>query len=333
MKIAFRRALFVVVLGVGIYLLIPRLGGLEDALDSLRQVHPGLMLLGVVAEAGAIAAYVTLYRSLLHAEDAEVGWFAAGRGVMSAFLVSHLVPGGAAAGAMVNVRTMEIEGVPARRTGLALTLCVVISDACLALLFLTGLVYSLIKQSVPVGYIAAAAVIIPLLAGLMGLVFLLAFHRDLGERIVRRVGGVLRKVVHRIDLDALARVVEDAVTEARARLSGRRFFIAMALGMTNWLFDILVLYWFFLAVGHHQKLGALLVAYSLANIAAAIPITPAGLGFVEATLIAVSVGFGAPRQDAIVAVLGYRLVNFWLPLPVGLYSYVHSRARGGARRQ
>ncbi|TMK80479.1 MAG: flippase-like domain-containing protein, partial [Actinobacteria bacterium] len=75
-----------------------------------------------------------------------------------------------------------------------------------------------------------------------------------------------------------------------------------------------------------QHFGALLVAYALANMAAAIPLTPAGLGFVEATLIGVSVAFGAPREVAVVAVLGYRLVNFWLPLPVGLVAYIHSRA-------
>jgi len=74
------------------------------------------------------------------------------------------------------------------------------------------------------------------------------------------------------------------------------------------------------------------VAYAIANLVAAIPITPAGLGFVEATLIAISVGFGAPREVAVVAVLGYRLVNFWLPLPVGLYAYVHSRARAATKR-
>src|ERR1041384_5825113 len=104
-----RRALFVIGLGVALYLLIPRLGGLSRDVEALRHAHIPLMLLGVVAEAASILSYVALYRSLLRAEEAEVGLLAAGRGVMSAFLVSHLVPGGAAAGTVVNVRTMELE--------------------------------------------------------------------------------------------------------------------------------------------------------------------------------------------------------------------------------
>jgi len=38
----------------------------------------------------------------------------------------------------------------------------------------------------------------------------------------------------------------------------------------------------------------LLVAYGLANIFAAIPVTPAGLGVVEGVLIGTLVGFGVP---------------------------------------
>jgi len=244
--------------------------------------------------------------------------------------VSHLLPGGSAAGAIMYVRTMEREGVPARRTSLALGLAVLCSDIALALIFLVGLIYSVIKQKLPAGYIAAALIMIPILAALVGIVFLLAFHRDLGARIVRKVAGVLHRVIHRIDPEAVATTAGELVAEARAALTGRRFATAMGLSLANWLLDILVLYWFFLAVGHHQKFGALLVAYAVANIAAAIPLTPAGLGFVEATLIAVSVLFGAPRHIAVVAVLGYRLVNFWLPLPVGLFAYIHSRATTSA---
>src|SRR5437764_15362451 len=181
-----KRALMVIVAGVAIYLLVPRLGGLSRDAAALRHANVWLALLGMAAEVASIAAYITLYRGLLRAEHAEVPWLAAGRGVMSAFLISHVLPGGAATGTLMNVRTMEREGVSPRRTGLALVLCVITSDIGLALIFLAGVIYSLAKQHLPVGYIAAAVVVIPLLAALVGVVFLLAFRRDLGARAVRR---------------------------------------------------------------------------------------------------------------------------------------------------
>jgi len=93
----------------------------------------------------------------------------------------------------------------------------------------------------------------------------------------------------------------------------------------------MVLYLFFRAVGYHQHLGAVVVAYSIGNLVSVIPITPSGLLVEEAALVALSIPFGAPRQIAVLAVIGYRLVNFWLPLPFGAAAYVHLRAAAGAR--
>ena len=73
----------------------------------------------------------------------------------------------------------------------------------------------------------------------------------------------------------------------------------------------------FLAFGYQPGFGPLAVAYAAANIASAIPLTPGGLGVVEVTLVAISVGYGSPRAIAVLAVLGYRVVNYWLPLLPG----------------
>lgn len=70
------------------------------------------------------------------------------------------------------------------------------------------------------------------------------------------------------------------------------------------------------------------MAYGLAYVLAAIPVTPGGLGVVEGVLVPSLVGFGATPGAAIVAVLGYRLVNFWLPIPVGAGAYLSLRVGG-----
>jgi hypothetical protein len=67
------------------------------------------------------------------------------------------------------------------------------------------------------------------------------------------------------------------------------------------------------------------VAYGLANILAVIPITPGGLGIIEGILIPALHGFGVPLDVAAPAVLGYRVVNFWLPIPVGGVSFLSLR--------
>ena len=57
--------------------------------------------------------------------------------------------------------------------------------------------------------------------------------------------------------------------------------------------------------------------------------TPGGLGVIEVTLVAITVGFGAPRPTAVLAVLGYRIANYWLPLIPGAVAYLRLRLRRG----
>ena len=328
-----KRALLIVAAGAALYLLIPRIGGLQHNIAALRHAHLWLMLVAVLVEAASLGAYIVLYRVVIRAQGHQVSMLAAGQGIMAGFLISHLVPGGSAAGTVANVRTMQREGIGARVTGVAVTLTAIVSGIALVIVFLAGVVYSLLKGSLPAAYVVTAAIAIPLLGGIVGTVFLFAFKRDVAATVVHAVGRAVHRVRHSVDPDALARAAVEAADEARAVLGGRRFRVALAYALANWLLDVLVLYLFFLAVGHHQHFGALLVAYSVANLVSVIPITPSGLGVMEATLVAISVGFGAPRSAAVVAVLGYRLVNFWLPLPVGLAAYVRARTTRRARRR
>ncbi|GIF05109.1 lysylphosphatidylglycerol synthase transmembrane domain-containing protein [Actinoplanes siamensis] len=70
-----------------------------------------------------------------------------------------------------------------------------------------------------------------------------------------------------------------------------------------------------------QTVGA---AYLVAQVVRQIPLSPGGLGFVEASLVT-ALSIGASPATAAAAVLGYRLVSFWLILPVGLITYLGLR--------
>jgi uncharacterized membrane protein YbhN (UPF0104 family) len=48
---------------------------------------------------------------------------------------------------------------------------------------------------------------------------------------------------------------------------------------------------------------------------------------IEVTLAAVTVGFGTPRATAVLAVVGYRIANYWLPLIPGAVAYLRLRLR------
>jgi uncharacterized protein (TIRG00374 family) len=100
---------------------------------------------------------------------------------------------------------------------------------------------------------------------------------------------------------------------------------AVAWSAARWLLDAASLWVFLQAFGHTVRPDQLFIAYGIAYVLAAIPITPGGLGVVETTLIVALVGFGTPRGVAGLAVATYRLVSYWVPIPLGAASYLSLR--------
>jgi len=107
---------------------------------------------------------------------------------------------------------------------------------------------------------------------------------------------------------------------------------AIGWATANWLLDAAALWAFVAAFGHRTNVIGLFVSYGLAQVLAAIPLTPGGLGVVEATLSATLVGFAVPKGIAILGVIGWRLVQFWLPIPIGGLAYLSLRTDRPARQ-
>lgn len=97
---------------------------------------------------------------------------------------------------------------------------------------------------------------------------------------------------------------------------------ALALGggwaAANWLLDFAVVLVMAMTVGYGTPLPSLLLAYIVAQLTMALPITPGGIGTVEVAMTTALVATGAPAAAATSTVLGWRLVSQWLPILWGL---------------
>ena len=72
------------------------------------------------------------------------------------------------------------------------------------------------------------------------------------------------------------------------------------------------------AIGSYPRPSVVLLAFCAAKALGNIPVTPGGLGFVEAGMTAMLVLAGVDPGDAVLATFAYRLFSYWLPLPFGL---------------
>jgi uncharacterized membrane protein YbhN (UPF0104 family) len=94
-----------VTLAVGIFGVLPRLGGLTRDAAGLRHARPGFLVAAVVAQAVSLGCYALLYRQVLAALGARVRFRLTADVTLASFFVSHLTPFGSATGTVVNVRT------------------------------------------------------------------------------------------------------------------------------------------------------------------------------------------------------------------------------------
>jgi uncharacterized protein (TIRG00374 family) len=309
-------ALLIVALVVE-YVVLPDLPGLKHTFHLLGTVNVGYLVLGFGLEVLSLLSYAFLTRAVLPPGAIHVtrAW----RIDLSTLAVSHVIPGGTAAGTPLGYRLLTESNVSGADAGFAIGTQGIGSAIVLNAVFWVALVISIPFHPFNLLYGIAAGVG----AVLLGIAALLVLAFTRGEehavRIVRAIATKLPKV------DPAK--VEATMRQLAARVSTLMkdpalLWRSVAWASANWLFDAASLWVFLLAFGKLLNPVDLLVAYGLANIMAVIPITPGGLGIIEGILIPTIAGFGTPKGIAILAVLGYRFVNFWLPIPVGFGTYL-----------
>ncbi len=309
------------------YLVIPQFSSARKSLDRLADLNPFLVILAAVCEVAAIAAYAELTRTVFtpHApKRSEIL-----RVNMSTLALSHVVPGGTATGGALAYRMYNELGVPGATNAFGLAAQGSGSAVVLNVMFWIALVISIPLRGFNPVYGFAA---------LLGVFLLLAFFGTVAliTRGQRRADAWLRAFathVPGLTPDRVSHLLARVAERITLLTSNRRTLRAsLEWAAANWLLDAACLWVFLWAFGNPISPIDLMVAYGLANILAVIPITPGGLGVVEGTLIGSIVGFGVPNQQAILAVLAYRFLNFWLPIPLGGLSYL-SMGWGTSKRQ
>ncbi|MBO0730906.1 MAG: UPF0104 family protein [Acidimicrobiaceae bacterium] len=307
------------------YLVVPQIAGTRNAVHQLANVHWPWLLLGVVLEMASILSYAQLARTLLPPES-RPSLFTVLRIQLTTLSVSHCVPGGSAAGSSLGYRLLTNAGVRGADVGFALATQSLGSAVVLNVIFWAALVVSIPVWGFSAPYLTAAAVGAVLLAFLATMVWVLTRGED------RAANWIERKAARIPFVDAAAMRAAFVRVSFRLRDLGKQRRLlrwATLWAACNWLLDAASLFVFVGAFGHWVNPDGLLVAFGLAYVLAAIPITPGGLGVVEATLTSTLVGFGTPRSVAILGVVSYRLVNFWLPIPLGGITYASLHVDSG----
>ncbi|HEX5266427.1 MAG TPA: YbhN family protein, partial [Acidimicrobiales bacterium] len=236
--------------------------------------------------------------------------------------ISHVVPAGVAAGGTLGYRLLTGSGVAGPDAAFALALQGIGSAVVLNSLLWVGLIVSIPLYGFNPLYGTAAVLGILLIGFVTSIAVLMTRGEERAVRVLRAVAGRV-PVITADRTEALFRRLAVRLQELTSDRT--RLWRCVGWAAANWLLDAASLWVFLLAFGSAANPDGLIVAYGLANVLAALPITPGGLGVVEGVLIPSLVGFNMSKGVATLGVLSWRLVNFWLPIPTGGATYLSLR--------
>lgn len=323
------RIVFFLFAAGSLYALAPRLLDVWEEAPRIEAIGWFGLVAMVLLEGCSFAAVWKLQRIIVPELDA----FSAATAQLSANAVSRAVPGGAAIGAGVHLRLWTIAGVPPVQAATGMATTSLISTATLLALPLVSLLVAAVGAPVPEGLASVAiggALLSAALFGFGAAVLIRPRFAGSVARLVHRAAGWVARRIGRVGPSV------DDLLERRTELIrslGPRWRAALGASVANWGLDYLVLVAALQFLGADPRFSVVLLAYGAAALLAMIPLTPGGVGFVEAGLASLLVVAGVPAADALLATLAYRIASFWLPLPAGLVAWVLFRRRYERRVQ
>ena len=317
---SFRRVLrlgaTIAVLGIiANYFVMPELR--QAGWSQLAHIDVPWLVSGAALEALSLFCYSLLTRSLL--PPAGPGLFTVFRIDSSCTALGHVVPAGSAASAALGYRLFTRNGVKPSDICFTMASQGPGSSAVLNLMLWVALLASIPFTGFSHLYLGAVTAGGALLLAVAFFGYVFTKGEQHAVRVVRRAVGY----VPRVHGDAAERVVRSLASSIKdLRSDPGRMRRALLWASANWLLDAASLWCFVGALGRYANPFVLFAAFGIANVAAAVPLTPSGLGMIEAVLPLLLAGSGVTRGIATLAVIGWRLVNFWLPIPFGAGAYL-----------
>ncbi|PJJ56695.1 hypothetical protein CLV56_0906 [Mumia flava] len=318
------RTVWLAITAIGLYVVAPGLLTMFGAWPRLATVEPQWFVILAVLELLSFAALWWLTRiALAPSETAphpRLGWGVAATGQLAGNAASKVIPGGAATGAVVQGKVLIAAGQPGGAVASGLTASNLLSSAVLLLLPVLT-IPALIIGPPPADQLQLGLVVSLILAVVIVAV---GFTALTWPRVVAAFGRGIGRVGQVFTAAITPQRVADGLLAERDRIAVAftgRWWRAVVAAAANRMCDFAALVAALVAFGAHARPAEVLLAYVVAQTFAIIPITPGGVGLVDAGLTTLLVVIGVPADTALIGTLLYRLFSFWLPIPLGLFAW------------
>jgi len=319
-------ALLVLLVLVGVYFLFPKLVGLDEALSRLGDADPAWIAVALGFNVLAFATYIVLFKAVVGGDALRLTWKETYEINVAGVAATRLFSAGGAGGIALTYWALRKAGMGRRDVGRRMVAFLGLQYAFYPIALIVFGV--LLRTGVLNGKASVELTIVP--AGVAGLLLVIGvlialIPPDLERRLAPYAHG-----------ERARSFLESAAKVPATVGEGFRFAIGLfahpsrgglaVLGAAGfWASSIGVLWASFHAFGVHVPLAVVVQGFFLGMVANLFPLAPAGVGAVDAGMIGAFVLFGIPETTVFPAILVFRLIAFWLPIPFGVVAFFQLR--------
>ncbi len=316
----------VLVLLGSIYFLFPKLVGLSGAMSKLGDADPVWIAVAIGFNILAYATYIALFKAVVGGDALRLTWLETYEINMAGVAATLLFSAGGAGGVALTYWALRKAGMARRDVARRMVAFVSLHYAFYPLaLILFGV---LLRTHVLNGADDVELTVIPagVAGGLLALGVLIALiPADVERRLAPFAQGEKAKAFLSTAAKIPATLGEGFRFAVGLFAHPSRGGLAVISAAGFWAASIGVLWASFHAFGVHIPLAVVVQGFFLGMVANLFPLAPAGVGAVDAGMIGAFVLFGLPEETVFPAILIYRLVAFWLPIPAGIVAFFQLR--------
>jgi uncharacterized membrane protein YbhN (UPF0104 family) len=306
-----------------LYFVLPKLAGIGTTVHRIERGDSWWIGIGVCFELLSFGGYVVLFRAVFGDVGGRIGWRESYEITMAGLVATRLFAAAGAGGIALTAWALRRAGMEPRLVACRMVAFVVLLYVIYAgslLLDGVGLGTGLLPGGGSFAITFVPAIVATVLFAAAGAMALLPgdIERRLG-RWASSSGHGGRWVAHAVAAPALAasgvRTAIDLLRRRDPRLLG---------ALAWWGFDVCVLWAMFHAFGSPPPFTVIWMCYFVGTLGNLLPL-PGGLGGVEGGMIGAFAAFGVEFNLAVLAVLSYRAISFWLPTLPGAVAYFQLR--------
>jgi uncharacterized protein (TIRG00374 family) len=306
-----------VILGLAAYLVMPQITVLKNSMQVLLHMFLWAVGLSFTAQVFSYLGSGYLLQKTFAITKLNVSLLRSTLIVLGSTSIG-LVAGGTVGSSAAIFRWTSAEEGSIESATLASLLPSLFNSLMLALFSIFGLAHLMAAHNLTRVQAVGFSVTLGFLGLAIGLTFLASRYRKWTAAVILWVSDRLRRLSHKpFDQDSARKEIDDIFGDWNDLWRGKWHLLVLG-AFLNAVFDMLTLYFLFIASGNHINLGILLSGYALPLLLGRIAfILPGGVGVVESSMAALYTSLGIPDATSVVVVLAYRLISFWIPSLLG----------------